>query len=181
MWNCLWRAGGSLIHGHAQATATRNLHYPKVEHLRRAALAYAADHGTNYFDDLYRVHEDLGLSFPCPGNVQGFASLTPVKERELILLGESLEDEALHQAVAGALESYVGRMGVSSFNVAFHAPPLTPDGMDWSGFPTVVHLVDRGDPASRTSDIGAMELYAASVVASNPFQTAETLQDGSYS
>ena len=135
MWNCLWRAGGSLIHGHAQATATRNMHYPKVEHLRRTSLSYAAEHGSNYFDDLYDIHDSLGLSFPCPGNIRGFANLTPVKERELILIGDSLEDASLHQAVADALESYVKALGVSSFNVAFYAPPLTPDGRDWSEFP----------------------------------------------
>lgn len=178
MWNCLWRAGGSLIHGHAQATATRNMHYPKVEHLRRTSLSYAAEHDSNYFDALYDIHDALGLSFPCPGDVRGFASLTPVKERELILLGDSLEDETLHEAVADALKSYVEAMDVSSFNVAFYAPPLTSDGKDWSGFPTVVHLVDRGGPASRTSDFGAMELYAASVVASDPFRVAETLRSG---
>ncbi len=178
MWNCLWRAGGSLIHGHAQATATRNMHYPKIEHLRRAALSYAADHGSNYFDDLYRVHETLDLGFTCPDGVRGFASLTPIKEKELVLVGESLEDEALHHAVATTLESYVEKMGVRSFNVAFYAPPLTPDGRDWSGFPTMVHLVDRGDPASRTSDMGAMELYAASVVANDPFRVAEMLRSG---
>jgi hypothetical protein len=177
MWNCLWRAGGSLIHGHAQATATRNLHYPKIEHLRRSAHSYTIVHGTDYFEDLYHVHDQLGLSFPCAGGVRGFASLTPVKERELILMGD-LEDESLHQAVAEALENYVGKMGVSSFNAAFYTPPLTPDGRDWSGFPTIVHLVDRGDPASRTSDMGAMELYAASVVASDPFRVAETLREG---
>lgn len=178
MWNCLWRAGGSLIHGHAQATATRNMHYPKVEHLRRAALSYTTEHGANYFDDLYRIHDNLDLSFPCPNNVRGFANLTPVKERELILIGDSLEDDSLHHALASALESYVEALGVSSFNVAFYAPPLASDGRDWSGFPIIVHLVDRGDPANRTSDMGAMELYAASVVASNPFRVAEILRDG---
>lgn len=172
MWNCLWRAGGSIIHGHAQATATRDMHYPKVEHLRRAALSYAAEHGSNYFNDLYRVHDALGLSFPCPGNVRGFASLTPIKEKELVLIGSSMEDEALRYSVAATLRSYVEKMGVSSFNVAFYLPPLTPDGRDWSGFPTLVYLVDRGDPASRTSDMGAMELYAASVVAADPFRVA---------
>ncbi|MDQ4105872.1 MAG: hypothetical protein M3157_01685 [Actinomycetota bacterium] len=177
MWNCLWRAGGSLIHGHAQATATRNMHYPKVEHLRRTALSYATEHGPNYFDDLYRAHDALGLSFPCPDGVRGFASLTPVKEKELLFVGD-LEDEALHRAVAIALERYVRDLGVSSFNVAFYTPPLAPGREDWSGFPTVVHLVDRGDPANRTSDMGAMELYAASVVASDPFRVAETLRDG---
>jgi hypothetical protein len=49
MWNCLWRAGGSIIHGHAQVTATRDAHYPKVERLRRAAAGYRSDHGADYF------------------------------------------------------------------------------------------------------------------------------------
>src|SRR5262249_2827305 len=40
MWNCLWRAGGSIVHGHMQMTATRGAHYPKIELLRRQALAY---------------------------------------------------------------------------------------------------------------------------------------------
>ena len=175
MWNCLWRAGGSILHGHAQATATRNMHYPKVEHLRRAAARYTADHGTNYFDDLYRVHDALGLSFACLDGVRGFANLTPVKDKELVLLGESIEDGALQRAVAAALETYVEELGVSSFNVAFYTAPLGPVDEDWSGFPVVVRLVDRGDPASRTSDMGAMELYAASVVASDPFRVAEKL------
>ena len=175
MWNCLWRAGGSIIHGHAQATATRNMHYPKVEHLRRSTNGYAADYDANYFDDLYRVHESLGLSFPCPDGVRGFASLTPIKDKELILLGEDIEDKALHQAVAAALQGYVEDLGVSTFNVAFYTPPLGPAGENWSGFPAVVRLVDRGDPTSRTSDMGAMELYAASVIASDPFQVAEKL------
>ena len=176
MWNCLWRAGGSIIHGHAQATATRNMHYPKVEHLRRTAARYATEHGSDYFDDLYRVHNVLGLSFPCPEGVRGFASLTPIKDKELILLGESLEDEALHRAVAEVLKTYVQDLGVSTFNVAFYVPPLGPVDEDWSGFPVVVRLVDRGDPASRTSDMGAMELYAASVVAADPFRVVEELK-----
>jgi len=37
MWNCLWRAGGSIVHGHMQMTATRGAHYPKVDQLRRQA------------------------------------------------------------------------------------------------------------------------------------------------
>ncbi len=175
MWNCLWRAGGSILHGHAQATATRNMHYPKVEHLRRVAARYTVDHGTNYFDDLYRVHDALGLSFACPDGVRGFANLTSVKDKELVLLGESIEDGALQRAVATALEAYVEELGVSSFNVAFYTAPLGATDEDWSGFPCVVRLVDRGDPASRTSDMGAMELYAASVVAADPFQVAEAL------
>ncbi len=178
MWNCLWRAGGSIIHGHAQATATRGMHYPKVESLRRAALTYGTEHGSGYFDDLYRIHDALGLSIPAPGEVGAFVNLAPIKEKEVILLGRSLEEEPFRLAVARTLESLTQWLGVRSFNVAFHVPPLAPAEEDWSGFPVVVRLVDRGDPASRTSDMGAMELYAASVVASDPFRVAEALRGG---
>jgi galactose-1-phosphate uridylyltransferase len=177
MWNCLWRAGGSIIHGHAQVTATRGAHYPRVEHLRRAAAAYRAEHGSDYFDDLYRVHDSLGLAIPVEGDVRAFASLSPLKEKELVVIGESPEDEPLRRTVGALLESYVRALGVQTFNVAFYMPPLAPVDEDWSGFPTVVHLVDRGSPANRTSDIGAMELYAAPVVTSDPFRVADILRE----
>ena len=178
MWNCLWRAGGSIIHGHAQVTATRGSHYPKVERLRRAAIAYTSEHGSGFFDDLYRVHDSLGLSVPTEDGVRAFASLSPVKEKELVVIGESPEGVSLHRAFGALLRGYVEALGVRAFNVAFYMPPLAPADEDWSGFPTVVHLVDRGSPANRTSDIGAMELYAASVVASDPFRVAGVLRDG---
>ncbi len=177
MWNCLWRAGGSIIHGHAQVTATRGTHYPKVEHLRRAALSYGAEYGSSYFDDLCRVHEALGLALPAEAGVRAFASLSPVKEKELVVIGQSPDDEHLRRTVGALLRDYVHSLGVQAFNVAFYVPPLSPADEDWSEFPTVVHLVDRGSPANRTSDIGAMELYAASVVASDPFRVAEVLRE----
>jgi hypothetical protein len=177
MWNCLWRAGGSIIHGHAQVTATRGTHYPKVERLRCAAIAYTSEHDSDFFDDLYHVHHSLGLSVPTEDGVRAFASLSPVKEKELVVIGESPEGVSLHRAVGALLRGYVEALGVRAFNVAFYMPPLAPADEDWSGFPTVVHLVDRGSPANRTSDIGAMELYAASVVASDPFRVAGVLRD----
>ena len=176
MWNCLWRAGGSIIHGHAQVTATRGTHYPKVERLRRAAIAYKADHGSDYFDDLYRIHASLGLTVPAENGVRAFASLSPVKEKELVVIGERPEDEGLKRTVGTLLEHYVRTLGVQAFNVAFYIPPLEPVSEDWSGFPTVVYIVDRGSPSNRTSDIGAMELYAAPVVASDPFRVAKALR-----
>lgn len=185
MWNCLWRAGGSIVHGHAQVTATRGSHYPKVERLRRAAAGYGAEHGSGYFDDLYGAHDALGLAVPAEGGARAFASLTPVKEKELVVIGEGPEDGGLLRTVGALLRDFVGVLGVRAFNVAFYMPPLGPPtgppepaGEDWSGFPTVVHIVDRGDPANRTSDIGAMELYAASVVASDPFEVARALGGG---
>jgi hypothetical protein len=178
MWNCLWRAGGSIIHGHAQITATRGSHYPKVERLRRAAAGYAAEQGSDYFTDLHRVHDALGLSVPAEEGVRAFASLSPVKEKELVVIGDSPDSEALHRTVGELLRAYVHTLSVRAFNVAFYMPPLVEVEEDWSGFPTVAYIVDRGDPANRTSDIGAMELYAASVVASDPFAVARALGSG---
>lgn len=178
MWNCLWRAGGSIIHGHAQVTATRRSHYPKVERLRRAASAYKREHGSDYFSDLHSVHDSLGLGIPLEG-VRAFANLSPIKEKELVVIGRDPGDESLSRAVGALLEGYVHDLGVSTFNVAFYMPPLAPTQEDWSDFPTVVFIVDRGDPANRTSDMGAMELYAASVVASDPFLVSEALRNRS--
>jgi hypothetical protein len=175
MWNCLWRAGGSIIHGHAQVTATRGTHYPKVERLRRAAAAYTREQGSDYFQDLHAVHASLGLDIPLEG-VHAFASLSPLKEKELVVVGADPQDPNLSRAVGALLQGYVRDLGVRAFNVAFFMPPLVRAEENWSGFPTVVFIVDRGDPANRTSDMGAMELYAASVVASDPFRVAETLR-----
>jgi galactose-1-phosphate uridylyltransferase len=179
MWNCLWRAGSSVIHGHAQVTATRGTHYPKVERFRRTALEYESAHGSAYFSDLYRVHEALGLGItPPPASspqVRGFASLTPAKEKEAVLFGPDL-GEHLCRFLSSVLLRYTRDLGVSSFNVAFYLRPSAPSEEDWSSFPIVIHLVDRGDPANRTSDIGAMELYAAPVVSSDPFEVARLLR-----
>ncbi len=174
MWNCLWKAGASIIHGHAQMVVGRRFHYAKAERLRRDARRYRRDHDADYFEDLVRVHESLGLADRC-GRVACLAHLTPVKERELVLVAPSYDDADLPQAVWRALKTYA-RLGVTSFNLAVHTPPLGEPDPDWAGFPTLVYLVDRGDPASRTTDVGGMELYASSVVSADPFDLAEALR-----
>ncbi|HEU5287159.1 MAG TPA: hypothetical protein VFV20_02055, partial [Candidatus Limnocylindria bacterium] len=175
MWNCLWRAGGSIVHGHMQMTATRVAHYPKVEALRRQALAYATSTGHDYFDDLWLVHSALGLGVEVDG-ARVLASLVPVKEREVLVIGRPGADESsLAPAIVRVLASYRAS-GVVAYNMGLYLPPLSPDGEDWRRFPPIARLVDRGDPANKTSDIGAMELYAASVIASDPFRLADQLR-----
>lgn len=174
MWNCLWRAGGSIVHAHMQMTTTRGMHYPKVEALRRAANAYAERSGHDYFEDVWSVHRALGLGVEA-GRTRAFASIAPVKEREVWVIGRPGEDEAvLAPGIARVLAAYRA-LGVVAFNMAVYVPPLAPDGEDWRRFPPIARLVDRGDPANKTSDIGAMELYAASVIASDPFRVADAL------
>lgn len=174
MWNCLWKAGASIIHGHAQMVVGRAFHYGRPERLRRDARRYRADHDADYFADLVAVHESLGLADGC-GRVAALAHLTPVKERELVLVAPSYDDPDLPRAVWRALKTYAA-LGVQSFNLAVHTPPLGEPDPAWAGFPTLVYLVDRGDPSSRTTDVGGMELYASSVVSADPFALADALR-----
>ena len=175
IWNCLWRAGGSIVHGHAQALLGSGAHYERVERFRRHADAYHAAHGTNLAADLAALHADLGLAAGHP--VATLASLTPVKEREVIVIGQPGMDErdrAFTDAVALALAGLRDRLGVRSFNLALWRPPLASlEG--WAEFPPLVRIVDRGDPFQRPSDIGAMELYGTPIVGSDPYEVIGAL------
>jgi len=173
MWNCLWRSGASILHGHAQMTLGRGIHYARIEYLRRAALLYRIGHGVNYFDDLYAAHKSLGLTVDYRG-VHILAYLTPIKEKEVVLIAERLDDD-LKYAIYRVLRCFVDALGVRSFNLAVCMKPIDSVPEDWRGFPVVVRVVDRGDPNNQTSDFGAMELYASSVISSNPFQVVDAL------
>jgi len=175
LWNCLWRAGASLLHGHAQVLLGRDLHYATIERLRRSALVFEANHRQNYFDALYRAHEVVGAGFE-RGDVRVMANLTPVKEHEVILMADAMTDD-LKDRVYDALACFRDRLNVNSFNLVLYRAPLAPTDESWEGFPVMVRLVDRGDPTMRTSDIGGMELYAAKVVASDPLKLARELRD----
>ncbi|KJS10415.1 MAG: hypothetical protein VR67_19215 [Peptococcaceae bacterium BRH_c8a] len=178
MWNCLWPAGSSVVHGHLQVTVTTGMHYPKVERLRRDAAVYRQQHGENYFEDLYLGHRVAGLALK-EGDARIFASLTPIKEKEtwVVLPGKSgLEHLAELGLWVGRVLTSLRENGTSSFNVAVYIPPPDSAPEDWAGFPLIARVVDRGDAAGRTADFGGMELYAASVVSTDPFQVAHHLR-----
>jgi hypothetical protein len=174
-WNCLWRSGASINHGHAQMTLSRGRAFSRIESLRRSAVTYRRKYGSNYFDDLYRVHYSLGLAFKKNG-IRMMACLTPVKNREMMLLAESL-DTHFKKSVFDVLSLYRDRLGVTSFNLAIATPPIDRTRENWNGFPVVGWLVDRGSLHYRSSDIGSMELFAANTVAADPFKLAAALKD----
>ncbi len=174
-WNALWSSGASIIHGHAQVSCTRDSHYARVEMLRRVALEYRNRFGSDYFADLLRVHERLGLTLEHEG-VTVVAHLTPVREKEVLILARD-QGDALAGATYRVLDCLISRLGVRSFNLVVYMPPLTPAPEDWSGFPHMVRIVDRGDPMKRTADVGAMELFARPVISTDPFRLIETLSE----
>ncbi len=176
MWNCLWKAGASIPHGHAQMSLTKGMHYAKIEQLRRSAQIHRMVFEQSYFDELYAVHADLGLGIERDG-VKVLANLVPIKEKEVVLLADRLDQHLTH-AIYTTLRCLTVDLGVTSFNLVIYLPPLGETDGDWTDFPVVVRIVDRGDPMNRTADFGAMELYAASVVSSDPFKVAAALLPG---
>jgi hypothetical protein len=177
VWNCLWRAGGSIIHGHGQAMLGAGPAYAALARFRRDADAYRATHGADLVADLVDLHDDLGLATRRPDGVSVLAHLTPIKEREVLVVGSAGMDErspAFTAAVAETLIAYRDRVGVRSFNLALWRPPLgDPSGWEW--LPPIVRMVDRGDPLVRPSDIGAMELYGTPIVGSDPYELIAAL------
>jgi len=176
IWNCLWRAGASIYHGHAQVMLTRERHYAKIDGLRRAALGYRQSYGSNYFDDLFQAHYSLGCAVK-KGEVKILACLTPFKDNEVILMAEEL-NLPFKERIYEVLACFRDRLGVASFNLSLVTPPLSATAESWEGFPAMARLVDRGDPDSQASDVGGMEIYGSSVVSSDPFKLARELQRG---
>ncbi|MBU0490869.1 MAG: hypothetical protein KKA73_02290 [Chloroflexi bacterium] len=174
LWNCLWPSGASIIHGHAQMTLTRGMHYAHIERWRRTAAWYRLAHGVNYFDDLLAVHKSLGLAISV-GEARIMPSLTPIKHQETVVLAPTLGPD-LVDAVYDVLAAFVERLGVVAFNLGLYLPPWDAVPEDWTGFPAIVRIESRGEPGVRSSDLGAMELFASSVVTGDPFQVADAIR-----
>jgi len=178
MWNCLWRGGASILHGHAQMVLTRGMHFGRVEAWRQAAARHHAAYGTDYFADVAAVMRALGLAVD-RGTVVLYPTLTPCKEKEVQIVAPRLDDD-LTAAIYHVLRTLIDRLDTRSFNLALYQPPLGPRSDqaedDWEGFPFIVRLVDRGSLHVGTSDIGAMELFAQSVITADPFRVADALR-----
>jgi len=173
-WNCLWRAGASIYHGHAQVMLTRDRHYAKIEGLRRAALSYRQNYGSSYFTDLFQVHRSVGCAVEKNG-IKILAHLTPFRDNEVILMAGEL-NLPLKERIYEVLACLRDRVGVTSFNLGLVTPPLAETDENWEGFPVMVRVVDRGAPDSQASDVGGIEIYASSVVSSDPIELARQLR-----
>jgi hypothetical protein len=174
LWNCLWRSGASILHGHAQMVLTRGMHYAKVEGWRQAASRYREAFDADYFADLIAVHRALGLVVD-HGTAIILPSLTPFKEKETHIIAKRIDDD-LKSALYRVLRVYIERLGMQSFNLVLYQPPLCDTAEDWAGFPYVFRILDRGNLNSSTSDVGAMEFFAQSVVATDPFRLVRALR-----
>lgn len=203
-WNCLWKSGASITHGHMQMILSRTMATGQVERLRRAAVSYNDHHHASLNDDLWTIHQALGLAFHDDmthnTNTRGYVTLTPIKDREIVLTASPMPDleqwstasydpyvldtavihaslEPLWDATYTALRGLIDHQGVRSFNLVVYLPPLGSTPETWKGMEGAeVRMVDRGDVLSRMVNFGAMELFASSIISVDPFAVATTLR-----
>ena len=174
-WNCLKKAGASQDWAHMHSLLTKDFHYASVER-QRLAMQTCNTAGGDYFKDLFRVHESLGLGIKTEDS-DIMAYLTPVKDKEVVIVSKNLE--SLAHSVYQTLVCFRDKLGVYAFNMALQLPPLEGtkerQSPEWSGFPYIARIVDRGHPFSKGADIAIMELYGSPVIGSDPFKVAREL------
>ena len=173
-WNCLWKAGASLVHGHAQVTVTKDVSYSKVGLLRSRTLWYQENFKSNYFNDRFNIHKNLGLGFEIEG-VRVTTDLCPIKERGISIHSANFNG-SLSLVINSVLRVLVNEFGVRSFNLIAIPHPITPPYESWGHVPVIVEIVDRGKLDTKHSDFASMEIFAQSVVGSNPYHIIEKLK-----
>ena len=175
-WSCLWKAGASVTHGHCQVVLAEGQAYSKIEELRYLSHKYQEKHKRSYFDDVYQIHEKLGLGLEKDG-IKVMVKITPIKEKETMILADKPSDD-LYRVISDVLNMMKEKLAVSSFNVSAVFPPLGETPEVWSHMPVIVRIVDRGKLNDKTVDVGPMELYAQSIIGSNPYAVFSELKKG---
>lgn len=168
MWNCLEKAGASQVHGHMQVLLSTS-YYAKVLALRKAYQQYKEEYGRDYFDDLYKVHNSVKLAYSNE-NVKIFAYLAPIKEKEIIIIGNSVTNY-FKEFIFKTLRCYIDKIGAMSFNLSISMPAYDDE------FRYIARLVDRGSIFKSPSDIGTMELYGNSVIVTDPYTVITALKE----
>ncbi len=175
MWNCMPKAGASIIHGHMQLLLTQGRHYANIDLYRQASVKYSENYSSNFFEDWFQAHSSVGLGAKF-GNVKLFANLTPRKEKEIIITSKDFKTP-VSKVIHSVLSSLVKHMGVESFNVGIMLPPLD---KSWKSFPgCVIRIIDRGSLNSPTVDYGGLEITAGHVViGTDPYKAIGVVKRG---
>jgi len=168
VWNCNVRSGASQMHGHTQLLYS-SLAFPQQHMMQEHILpAYSGD----YYDDLERAHDEVGLKREIHGGARMFAHIAPYKDREIFVLADSIEDYGFQFLVHCGLRTIIDELDTSSFNVGVY--PRGPSKDLWSG--VVCRIVSRGRQSSKSlaSDYGGLEVFSnASIGHTDPFDVIE--------
>jgi hypothetical protein len=180
------RASASQPHQHLQMSLTANRYFTRAEHTRLAAVDYfeghfgagpngeAAEQGHSYWADLVSAHEGLGLALRFNRSAV-LSYITPIKERELVVVTESSHSPCFGALIAAAINTLTDGVGTRAFSMAVtlepYGVPVTRRGRRAANvpYPALARIVDRGSPLDQRSDVGAMEFYGANNIGADPF------------
>ena len=186
MFDAGWRASASQPHMHIQMAMTANRYFTRAEHTRLAAVDYFEGHyaagpdgepaekGHSYWADVVNAHEALGLALRFNRSAV-LSYITPIKERELVILTEDSTSPCFGALLAAALTALTDGVGTRSMSMGItlepYGHPITRRGRRSSAvpYPAIARVVDRGSPMDRRNDVGAMEFYGANNVGADPF------------
>lgn len=174
LWNCLWRSGASIIHGHFQLVLSEGSHYAEAEYYNELTRDYYEKFDSDYFSDLYKVHQLIGLGFESK-KIKIFTNITPRKDKEVTIIANKL-DKSCVSVIYKVANCLIKGLGVNSFNMGIILQPLN-NNVKWKGFPVLIRVVDRGKLSNKTADIGGMELYSGSnVIETDPYKVFDKIK-----
>jgi len=174
LWNCLWKSGASIIHGHMQLVLGEGTHYAEAEYYNKIRREYANQFKSDYFTDLWLLHQFIGLGVESK-KIKVFTNIVPRKDKEVTIISEKLDKKCV-SAIYKVANCLVKDLGVNSFNLGIIFPPLIKSD-EWKGFPVIARIVSRGSLSNKTNDVGGVELYARSnVIETDPYKVFEKVK-----
>jgi hypothetical protein len=168
-WNFGPKAGASQIHGHIQLISSYWPDRAAKEKFDYSSF-YKEVFKDDYWKDIYKVHEALGIGFKC-GEAKILAILTPQLDKELMMIGENLDE--LKEPIYGCLQLYLEKG--ENFNLSISVPPF--ENL-WKGFPYIVGIQSKGSVESLIANSGVREssLVKVPIVQTDPFSLAKELK-----
>ncbi|CAH1783243.1 unnamed protein product [Owenia fusiformis] len=173
MWDLLPHASASQIHPHVHVTMETDRYYGSQENWRLAAEQYSKMFpDRNYFTDLIHLHDILGLAVHVD-DVVAYASITPKKDNEIVIMAESPSANFFHM-IYYVTRAFIEDMDHLCYSMSIVYPEM---GSSNTGrMPTLARIVTRGSVSEIRSDISSLELFAASNVNVDPFKAIQFIR-----
>ena len=166
IWNCMPKSGTNVVHGHMQVLLAQIMPYSDVFNWARNAVKYNNEFGSDYLEDLCSAHESIGLSLD-----DAFVSLTPKKERELVIVREDKDISAFASEIYRNLDAMIYSCNMRSFNLTCYPTRIT--GKEYM----IARIVDRGDPLNGGIDFAGMEIFGEPVIRTDPYDTKKKMEE----
>eukprot|EP00760_Papus_ankaliazontas_P028843 PhM_4_TR4024/c0_g1_i1/m.47066 len=176
MWDAGPRAAASQVHQHLQLIMTKKKYLARAEQTRLDAARYELKYpAANYWADVAAAHDAVGLAVRL-GPCAVMSSVTPIKERELIVVCASGADPSFARLLYIALRTMIDDVGTRAFSAGITFEPLMASHRE-SHYPAVARIVDRGPPTETRNDVGAMEFFGSYNVGADPYHIMPFLRN----